>query len=87
MHIRIQIQWNFSTTNTLRLDSFGHFLLQYRGFPLSEVKISVTLLRPTYHGGFYIMYVLNSEDLLREISNTVTQLIIMYIATVTVGNV
>ena len=33
-----RIQWNLSITDTLEPDIFGHFLLQYRGFPLSEVK-------------------------------------------------
>ena len=33
-----RIQWNLSITDTLGPDIFGHFLLQYRGFPLSEVK-------------------------------------------------
>ena len=32
------LQWKLSITDTLRLDIFGHFLLQYRGSPLSEVK-------------------------------------------------
>ena len=34
----LPIQWNLSITDTLGPDIFGHFLLQYRGFPLSEVK-------------------------------------------------
>ena len=32
------LQWNLSITDTLGPDIFGHFLLQYRGFPLSEIK-------------------------------------------------
>ena len=32
------IQWNLSVTDTLGSDIFGHFLLQYRGFLLSEIK-------------------------------------------------
>ena len=32
------IQWNLSITDTLGPDIFWHFLLQYKGFPLSEVK-------------------------------------------------
>ena len=36
-------QWNLSITDTSVPDIFGHFLLQYRSFPLLEVKIiSVT---------------------------------------------
>ena len=31
------VQWNLSITDTLGPDIFGQFLLQYRGFPLSEV--------------------------------------------------
>ena len=34
-YIKTEIQWNLSITDTLRPDNF---LLQYRGFPLSEVK-------------------------------------------------
>ena len=33
-----KIQWNLFITDTLGPDIFGHFLLQYRGFSLSEVK-------------------------------------------------
>jgi len=32
------LQWNLSIKEILGPDIFGHFLLQYRGFPLSEVK-------------------------------------------------
>ena len=32
------LQWNLSITDTLGPDIFDHFLLQYRGFPLLEVK-------------------------------------------------
>ena len=32
------IQWNLSITDTLGPDISGHFMLQYRGFPLLEVK-------------------------------------------------
>ena len=31
-------QWNLTIMDTLGPDIFGHFLLQYRGFPLSEVE-------------------------------------------------
>ena len=33
-----RIQWNLSITDTLGPDIFDHFLLQFRDFPLSEVK-------------------------------------------------
>ena len=33
-----ELQWNLSITDTSGPDIFGYFLLQYRGFPLSEVK-------------------------------------------------
>ena len=32
------VQWNLSIVDILGPDIFGNFLLQYRGFPLSEVK-------------------------------------------------
>jgi len=35
---KLVIQWKFSITDTSIPDIFGYFLLQYRGFPLSEVK-------------------------------------------------
>ena len=34
----LHIQWNLSIANNLGPDIFGDFLLQHRGFPLSEVK-------------------------------------------------
>ena len=37
-HVQIVLQWNLSIMDTLGPDIFDHFLLQYRGFPLSEVK-------------------------------------------------
>ena len=37
-YIGRHVRWNLSITDTLGPDIFGHFLLQYRGFPLSEVK-------------------------------------------------
>ena len=36
--ICLYVQWSLSVTDTLGPDIFGHFLLQYRGFPLSEGK-------------------------------------------------
>ena len=40
------ILWNSSITDTLGLDIYGHFLLQYSSFPLSAVKnVSVTPVR------------------------------------------
>ena len=63
------LQWSLSITDTLAPDIFGHFLLQYIGFPLSEVKnVLVTpvgtklfitilwgsfLLRPQFRGLVY----------------------------------
>ena len=57
--------------DTLGPDIFGHFLSQYRGFSLSEVKkcIGDTCWHQNfcfYHGGFFYC-VLNSEGLLREV--------------------
>ena len=34
----INVQWNLSVMDTLGPGIFGHFLLQYRGFPFSEVE-------------------------------------------------
>ena len=32
-------QWNLSVTDTLGLDIFGHFMLQYRGFLFHRLKM------------------------------------------------
>ena len=37
-----KLQWNLSTMDILGPRMFGHFLLQYRGFPHSEVKNVLT---------------------------------------------
>ena len=37
-----KLQWNLSITDILVPGIFGHNLLQYRGFPLSEVKNVLT---------------------------------------------
>ena len=34
----LYVQLNLSDTDTLGADILSHFLLQYRGFPLSDVK-------------------------------------------------
>ena len=56
--------------DTLRPDICSHFLLQYRGFPLSEIKnVLVTLLGPnflSYYRGFFYC-VLCLAGLLREV--------------------
>ena len=64
-----EIQWNLSITDTLGLDIFGHFLLQYWGNEVENVlvtpfrtKIFVLMMEV-----FPIVHVLNSEGLLREI--------------------
>ena len=57
--------------DTLAPDIFGHFLLQYKGFPLSEVKnvlvtpVGTKLFITCYGGLFYC--VLNSEGLFIEV--------------------
>ena len=58
--------------DTLGPDIFVHFLLQYRDFPLSEVKselltlVGTKIFVPMYIRGFFYC-VLNSEGLLREV--------------------
>ena len=37
-YIHMYIQWNLYITETLGSDIFDCFLLQYRGFPLSEIN-------------------------------------------------
>ena len=38
MCMYVCVQWNLSIANTLGPDISGHFLQQYRGFPLLKVK-------------------------------------------------
>ena len=60
------IQWNLSITDTLGPDIFGHFLLRYRGFPLSEVKS--VLVTPFGTKIFVlIMEVFSIESLIRMV--------------------
>ena len=60
------IQWNLSITDTLGPSIFGQFLLQYRGFPLSEVKN--VLVTPVGTKIFVlIMKVFSIESLIRTI--------------------
>ena len=59
-------QWNLSITDTLGPDIFGHFLLQYRGFPLSELKN--VLVTPFGTNIFVlIMEVFSIESLLQRV--------------------
>ena len=60
------IQWNLPITDTLGLDIFGHFLLQYRDFALSEVKN--VLVTPFGTKIFVlIMEVFSIESLIRTV--------------------
>ena len=61
------MQWNCSIANILGPDIFGIFLLQYRGFPLSEVKNELVTRVGTkfLSGGFFIVSLIRS--LLREV--------------------
>ena len=62
------LQWNLSI---LGPDISGNFLLQYRGFPLSEVKkcIGDMCWKQNFcpHYGDFLYCVLNSKSLLREV--------------------
>ena len=62
-HLISTIQWNLSITDTLGLHIFGYFLLQYRGFPLSEIKS--VLVRPKIF--VLIMEVFSIESLIRRV--------------------
>ena len=62
----VKLQWNLSITDTLGPDIFGHFLLQYRGFPLSEVKN--VLVAPFETKIFVlIMEIFSIESLIRRV--------------------
>ena len=60
MHVRMyMIQWNLSITDTLGPDIFGYFLLQYRGFPLLEIKI----LSVTYVGAKFFALIMEAVSI------------------------
>ena len=72
MYNYYSVQWNLSITDTLRPDIFGHFLLQYRGFTLSEAKnvlVTSAFWNQNFypHCGGFLYCVLNFEGLLREV--------------------
>ena len=60
------IQWNLSITDALGPDIFSHFLLQYRGFPLSEVE-NVLVASVGTKIFVLIMEVFSMESLIRRV--------------------
>ena len=60
------IQWNLSIADILGPDIFGNFLLQYRGFPLSEVK-NVLVTRFETKIFVFIMEVFSIVSLIRRV--------------------
>jgi len=57
--VHTHMLWNLSITDTLGTDIFGHFLLKYRGFPLSEFKN--VLVMPVRTKIFILRFFLNLE--------------------------
>ena len=61
----VPIQWNLSTTERPKI--FCRVLLQYRGFPVSEVKNALVTPVGTKIFALIMEVFFNSEGLLREV--------------------